>query len=134
MVQSVNGATGNVSIRQVYPYSSGTFAFGSNLSIPSNFWTTAGASNGMSSFLCTVDGKAATGMMITGSRRSVLVTLVQAGESVTVYSAKEDDTVLTKIFPVGIPELPYAEITYATYLQMKSEGTLNPNTVYLVGI
>lgn len=134
LVQSVNGATGNVSVKQVYPYTNTTVAFGSNLSIPSNFWTTAGASSGVSSFLCTVGGKAATGLMMAGSRRSVLVTLVQAGESVTVYSAKEGDTVLTKMFPVDIPELPYAEITYATYLQMKSAGTLNPNTVYLVGI
>ena len=134
LVQSVNGATGAVSVKQVYPYTSSTFAFGSGLSIPSNFWTTAGASSGISSFLCTVNGKAATGMMIAGSRRSVLVTLVQAGENVTVYSAKEGDTVLTKMFPVDIPELPYTEITYATYVQMKSAGTLNPNTVYLVGI
>lgn len=134
LVQSVNGETGNVEVKELKHYNSVVTAFGSDLSIPSAFWTNVGTSFGMSTFLCTVGGRYATGMMMAGRYRSVLVIETDQSEGPIAYIARENETKLTKIFPVEVPELPYEEITYAEYTTRKAAGTLDANTIYFVGV
>lgn len=130
LVQSVNGQTGNVNVEYVKRVAdvAGTFT---NLEIPAAFWTNVGSVLGLSTFGCYLNSHYANGIMTCGRYKQIIVTDT---EEEAVYIAKENDTKLTKIYPVEVPELPYEEITYAQYQARKSAGTLDANTMYLVGV
>lgn len=128
LVQSVNGDTGNVTVKYLGEYLTTIMTEGSI--IPAAFWDLFPV--GMCEVGVTIGSHGANAIVMKKNNYSGSLMVLDNTDN-SVYLAQMGKA-LTKILPVEVPDLPFEELTYPEFTARKAAGTLDPSTVYYVGV